>query len=83
MKESVLILITSHIILEASNNSKSLSTYYVTDSVSTRKKIRPVLLSRSHMLSGIQSHHSSQDNMVNNTETVCVTLSFSVVSDSV
>ena len=29
MKESVLMLITSHIILEASNNSKSLSAYYV------------------------------------------------------
>ena len=29
MKESVLMLITSHMILEASNNSKSLSAYYV------------------------------------------------------
>ena len=29
MKESALMLITSHMILEASNNSKSLSAYYV------------------------------------------------------
>ena len=53
----------------------------MTDSVSTRK-VRPVLLSRSHMLSGIQSHHSSQDTIVNITETVCVELSLSVMSNS-
>ena len=63
------------------SNKSALSTYYVTDSVSTRK-VRPVLLSRSHMLSGIQSHHSSQDTIVNITETVCVELSLSVMSNS-